>query len=153
MLRAISQSLRLRFVVVVLATTLIALLVAGSSMMAYELHGYQKSWENDSATQAEILGKTSAAALEFDDPKTALENLALLQVRPAISAAAIYTAKGGLFATYVRNGEPLAEFPRLPRPDGSGVAGSDLTVFGVSSTTTRFSAPSICGRTTRCCNV
>ena len=98
MLRTISRSIRLRFVVIVLATTFIALLVAGCAMMAYELHGYQRSWENDLVTQAEILGKASAAALEFDDPKAALETLALLQARPAISAAAIYTAKGGLFA-------------------------------------------------------
>ena len=129
MLRAISHSIRHRIVVVVLATTLVALLVAGGAMMAYELHGYQKTLEMDLATQAEILGKAAAPALEFDDPKTALGYLALLRARPSISAAAIYTAKGGVFARYVREGASVSAIPVLPRADGYARSRNELLLF------------------------
>src|SRR4051812_43754001 len=93
-------SVRKKVVWVVMTTTLIALLIASGAMIVYELRTYHEGRVNDLISQAELVGRTSAAALAFDDPKTAQANLALLKAAPSISAAAIYTAKGARFAAY-----------------------------------------------------
>ena len=85
MLHRIARSIRYKLVLVVLATTFAALLVAGAAMVFYDLRAYQQSWVNDLNTQAEILGRASAPALAFNDPKSAREYLALLKVRPKIA--------------------------------------------------------------------
>ncbi len=120
------QSISRKILAVKLATTLAALLIAIAAMVAYDLRLYRQSWINDLNTQAELLGQMTAPALSFDDPKVARENLALLRYRPKILAAAIYDARGRLFATYR---QPAGEFPRLPEGDGVRVEGNDLVVF------------------------
>lgn len=129
MLNIAHRSVRQKLFLVVLTTTFIALAVAGISMVIYELRNYEESWTNDLATQAEILGRASAPALAFEDPKSAHEYLLLLKARPKIHAAAIYNARGALFAKYVRPGIPDFVFPKLPELDGSRVEGSELVLF------------------------
>jgi signal transduction histidine kinase len=113
---------------VVLATTLVALLVTGVALVIYDLRAYREAGFNDLAAQAEIVGRASAPALAFDDPKAAGEYLRLLGAKPAISAAAIYSAKGKLFAGYTRRGLDL-ELPNLPEPDVKRVDGASLVIF------------------------
>jgi len=85
-------------------------------MVAYDLRLYRQSWVNDVNTQAELPGQMTAPALSFGDARVAKENLALLRYRPSILAAAIYDARGRLFATFAQEGQ--GEFPRLPEGDG-----------------------------------
>jgi signal transduction histidine kinase len=129
MFKAIARSVRYKLVLVVLAATFVALLVAGTALVLYDLRNYQRQLETDLVTQAEILGRASAPALAFEDPKSANENLALLGVRPNIYAAGIYSAKGKLFASYEGRDAPRAAFPSLPEADGSRVAGDELLLF------------------------
>jgi signal transduction histidine kinase len=68
------------------------------------------------------------SAIAFDDPKAARENLALLRLRPHVQAAAIYTARGDLFASYARPGE-RGDFPKLPETDGNRINGRALILF------------------------
>ncbi len=98
-----------------------------TAMLVYDLSSYHRNWVADITTQAELLGRTSAPALTFDDPRVAKENLELLRARPRISAAAIYNARGRLFASYAAAGE--AQFPELPEAEGTRVEGDDLVVF------------------------
>lgn len=128
MLHTITKSIRYKLVLVVMATTFAALLVTGVALVIYDLRTYQQTEVNDLATQAEILGRASAPALAFDDPKAANENLLLLKAKPKISAAAIYGIKGKLFASYKRGGTNPA-FPNLPALDGSQIDGNDLILF------------------------
>ena len=125
---ATSQSLRRKVIRMVLATTLVALVVALLAIAAYELRLYHKTWTADVTTQAELLGQSTAAALAFNDPATATESLALLRIRPQVRAAAIYTPSGELFASYLREGE-AADFPALPESDGMRIDGSSLVLF------------------------
>jgi signal transduction histidine kinase len=97
------------------------------AMLVYDLSSYHRSWVADITTQAELLGRTSASALTFDDPRVAKENLELLRARPRVRAAAIYNARGKLFASYSAGGE--ARFPELPEADGASVDGDELAVF------------------------
>jgi CheY-like chemotaxis protein len=65
-------------------------------------------------TQAQLIGGTTAASLTFDDSKVAQENLDLLRFRPQVRAAAIYDARGEIFARYAPNAT-APQFPTLPR--------------------------------------
>ena len=126
MLGMLRRSIRARLTVAMMATTTIALLVTAVILVIYDYGTYKTAWVNDLATQAEILGRASAPALEFDDPESAHQYLELLDVRPRILAAAIYTNRGRPFATYVRKGVMNVAFPAMPQPDGYRVAGDRL---------------------------
>jgi signal transduction histidine kinase len=112
---------------VVLLSTFAALLVAITAMVAYDLRVYHRNWIADISTQAELLARTTAPALTFDDARVAQENLALLRARPKILAGAIYSARGKVFASYAAaEGRPL---PELPDADGATIHGNELAVF------------------------
>ena len=127
MLSAIRRSIRGKLMLVVIAATFTALLCTAVILVIYDLRTYQRSWVNDLVTQADILGLASAPALSFDDPESAQQNLALLRIRPKISAGAIYTPDGTLFATYVRDGADF-QFPAAPGPEGYRIEGAQLVL-------------------------
>ena len=94
------QSVRSKLMLVVLATTIAALVVAAIALVVYESRTYERSTADGLMTQAQILARSTAPALVFDDPVAARENLALLKLQPQILAAAVYTPGGRLFASY-----------------------------------------------------
>src|SRR5690349_11821255 len=122
------RSLRQKLFVIVLLTTLVALVVALGAIIGYDLRTYHRTIVSDMTTQAALLGRTTVTALAFDDPKAAAENLSVLRFRPAVSAAALYNARGALFATYTRQEEKVA-FPKLPEVDGMRIEDRDLVLF------------------------
>jgi signal transduction histidine kinase len=122
------RSVRFKLMAVVLLTTLVALLAALAALITYDLRTYHRLLVADISTQAELLGRTTAPALAFDDVKMATENLGLLRLRPQVRAAAIYNARGAPLATYLSpDAEPLP-FPKLPDVDGVRVEGRRLIV-------------------------
>lgn len=124
----LSRSLRLKLIGIILLTTLAALVVALVAIVAYDLRAYRQNWTADVSTQTELIGRMSAPAIAFDDPRAAKENLELLRLRPHVQAAAIYTANGALFATYARPGANR-QFPKLPEADSMRVDGQELVVY------------------------
>src|SRR5258708_7964597 len=122
------RSLRQKLLGMMLLTTLVALVVALAAVIGYDLSAYHRVLVSDMTTQAELLGRTIAPALSFDDVKVAKENLSLLRFRPLVNSAAIYNARGALFATYARKDDPHA-FPKLPGPDSARVDERDLGLF------------------------
>jgi signal transduction histidine kinase len=129
MLRAIGRSVRYKLALVVLAATFIALLIAGVALVIYDQRTYREQWVSDLTAQADIVGRASAPALAFEDPKAARENLAVLAARPQILSAALYAAKGKLFASYERSGAPQSLLPSLPEVDGSRIEGREVLLF------------------------
>ncbi|MFP5392937.1 MAG: ATP-binding protein, partial [Gammaproteobacteria bacterium] len=122
------RPLRQKMLTVVMLTTLAALVVSIGAVIAYDLRGYHRAVLGDMATQAELLGHMTSAALSFEDRRLAIENLASLRIRPTVRAAAIYNAGGVLFATYVAPGE-RADIPPRPEPDSVQVLGNDLEIY------------------------
>ena len=122
------RSLRRKLLVVMLLTTLVAVVVALGAMIAYDLRAYHRGWVDDLNAQAELLGRTTVPALEFDDARVADENLSLLRLQPKIRAAAVYAKNGAVFASYAADGEsqPL---PSVALQDGSRVENRELLVF------------------------
>jgi len=121
-------SVRGKLIYMALSTTFAALLVALIAMTLYDLRSFQHSWADDLTTQAEILASVSAPALAFDDPKAAQENLALLRIRPHILAAAIYTANGKRFASYVQSQENNSTLPESPGRTGYRIENGEMVV-------------------------
>jgi signal transduction histidine kinase/ActR/RegA family two-component response regulator len=127
------RSIRTKLVTIVMSTTLAALAVSVGTVVAYDLRGYQHALQNDLSTQAELVGHVTSAALSFDDPALARENLAMLRSRPTVRAAAIYDEHGALFASYLAAGESAA-VPPHPGKEGrriksAGGDGDDLALF------------------------
>lgn len=122
-----ASSLQGRLLGVTIVTTLVALLVALGAMVAYDLHAYHRSWVADLRSQAELLSRSSAAAVEFDDAVVAGDNLALLRLQPKVQMAAIYRAPDGIFASYVAPGE-LDQFPARAEPPGVRIEARHLVV-------------------------
>ncbi len=122
------RSIRKKLVAVVMTTTFVALLVSIAIVIAYDLRSYHRALVNDLSTQAELVGHMTSAALSFDDPRLANENLALLRTSPLVRAAAIYDAKGALFASYAAVGVPRNIPQRLDAAGLSEGATDDLVV-------------------------
>ncbi len=120
------HSIRTKLVAAVMTTTLAALLVSIAIIIGYDLRSYHRMLTNDLATQAELVGHMTSAALTFDDPRLANENLALLRTRPQVRAAAIYDANGDLFASYQAAGETRAMPGVLSGAPGTD--GDDLVI-------------------------
>ena len=110
-----------------LATTFAALLVAAVALVIYEARTYREMWVADLTTQAEILARSSAPALAFEDPKSAAANLALLQAREPVEMAAIFRPNGALFALYARPGV-VAPPPPLPEWRGYRIESGRLVL-------------------------
>ena len=84
------SSIHRKFSYVVLATTALALLITGVAMAIYDLRTFKETLVADLTAQAEILGLAAAPALEFEDPESAQDYLALLRAKPDVVGAAIY---------------------------------------------------------------
>ena len=94
------RSIRNKLVQMVMAITFASLLVSIAIVVIYDLRSYHRAMITDLSTQAELVGHMTSAALTFDDPRLANENLALLRTSPMVRAAAIYDARGRRFASY-----------------------------------------------------
>lgn len=70
----------------------------------YDVTTYRDQKLGQTSVQAQILAGSVAAALAFDDANTAQEYLDALGADPDIQAAAAYTSRGVLFASFVRPG-------------------------------------------------
>ena len=124
-----SRSIREKVIVVILATTCVALLVAALALVIFESNTYREAAISDVTTQADLLALTSAPALAFDDPVAANENLSMMRVRPNVLAAAVYARDGHVFATYRRGDARGGGVPNQPGADGARIIGDRIELF------------------------
>jgi PAS domain S-box-containing protein len=123
------HSIRLKMMIVVLITTFFSLVIAGTAMMVNDWRQYREFVATELTTVADVVNRASTPALSFNDRKVAAENLALLEAAPSITAAAIYTAKGELFASYAKRDGEQHIIPKLPGVEGLHDEGSSLSLF------------------------
>lgn len=122
------RSIRTRLLLVVVATTMTALAIAAGAMILYDIHDYRLALTDDLATQADIIGQSSAPALLFDDRLAARRTLASLKAKRNVVVGALYTARGGLFAFYARAGVDAAGLPPLPDAEGASIRGNEVVL-------------------------
>ena len=123
------KSVRQKLFAAGLLASFVALLVAGSGLFLYDLRSHRQTSSTDLAIQAELLGYASAAALQFDDPVVAAQNLAFLKARPTIRSAAIYNARGAVFASYKRPDIEAGGPPAIPGTAGIAIDSDRISVF------------------------
>lgn len=123
------RSVRQKLLLMVLVTNFLSLLTAGGALLYHDLMESRAKTAASLSALADVLAQGSATALEFDDPRVANENLAQLRANRDIVSGAVYTAKGRLFAKYMRDQVPDNEIPARPGADGFRFAGTELSVF------------------------
>jgi signal transduction histidine kinase len=132
MLSRLTRSVRGKLMLVVLATTLLALSLSSAALVVYDLITYERSRAGDLVSLASIIARAGAPALAFRDERAAAGNLALLRAGPNISAAALYDAQGRSFAAYnlpEEGAEALPTAIALPQEDGYRIEGRQVLVF------------------------
>ena len=88
------------------------LLLASLGFIVYELVTFRDTMVKSLTTQTEIIGINTVSALLFNDSAAATQTMMALRVKPNITAAAIYSVDGKLFARYVRHdGATIFQLP------------------------------------------
>ena len=113
-------SIRWKLILIVMATSTIALVLACGAFYAYEAFVGPGEMAQRLETLAKVVGTNTKAAIAFDDRVAAEQTLSALAASPSIMSAGIYTADGKLFARYVRPGGHVHH--RLTAPDSQGYA-------------------------------
>jgi signal transduction histidine kinase/DNA-binding response OmpR family regulator len=93
----------------------VALVLACSAFIGYDLVTFRMTMVGNLSTQAQILGSNTISALVFDDSDSAGKTLSALKADPHILSAAVYTNQGKLFAAYERSDSgPIPMPPPIP---------------------------------------
>ncbi len=107
--------IRGKLVGLIMVVTLSSLLLASGGYISYDIRHNKQDLIHEVSTLARLLGNRSTAALVFDDPTLALENLQALRESPHIAMACVYGTQGDLFAHYQHSTESLTPCPEAAR--------------------------------------
>ncbi len=110
MRRLRNAPIRRKLLVVTMAATASALLLAGAGIIVSDAVLFRTETQHDLSALAAIIGDTTAIALASGNQGEAIETLSALRARPHMVVACVYHQNGGLFAQYSRPGSP-AECP------------------------------------------
>ncbi len=115
-------SISRKLVSAMVGTTLVALLLAFTIVLALDQRTFRDRIGHDLDVLADVIGSNSTAALSFHDVAAAQEALGALSASSNVVGARIFDAGGAPFAEYQRRG---ARVPLPPRPPASGLLQGD----------------------------
>ena len=95
-------SIQRKQMLVIMLTSTVALLLACTGFVTYEMAAFRREMTGNLSTLAQVIGNNSSGALDFNDQKAAQEMLSALRAEPNIVAACIYAKGDEPFATYRR---------------------------------------------------
>ena len=121
-------SVRTKLLLISMAASAAALLLAGLILSLYDLATARDHMRQELSVLAAVIGDRSTAALVFEDSELAAENLAAARARSSIVSACIYGADGRTFATFERQGGAGEPCPPAPPADGSRFAERALSM-------------------------
>lgn len=124
-----ARSVRTRILLALMQTTLLTLTIATGLSALMDLSLFRDHLLRDLRVLAAVVGENSAAALAFNSPESAEENLATLSVEPQVRAAVIYDADGVLFARW-QAAERAADGPAGPAVELEHLIRLDGEVLG-----------------------
>jgi signal transduction histidine kinase/ActR/RegA family two-component response regulator len=125
-----TPSIRRQLTQMVLFTSGAALLLAVSSMFAYDFITFRQTSQRQLETLGRAIAANSTAALAFDNPDDAQTVLAAFQVDHHITHAALYRLDGTLFAMYPSTAA-APEFPAHLKPDAGSFRFERTDLVGV----------------------
>ena len=107
-------NIRRSLILMLLLTTGIVVVLTTAAFSVYEFVTARQLAARDLSTLAQVIATNSTAALAFDDPNGARTVLAAIKAEPHVTAAALYSLDGRLFASYPGDGASLpVRAPRL----------------------------------------
>jgi signal transduction histidine kinase/DNA-binding response OmpR family regulator/HAMP domain-containing protein len=114
-----NSSIQRKLTIVVLFTSLFGLSITGVAFELYERASFRTSLVSDLTAQADMLTLNTAAALAFDDRKSAQDLLEALRVERHIVAACLYDRRENVFAEYRRDTATSGCEMTAPRQEGA----------------------------------
>ncbi|HEX6707322.1 MAG TPA: methyl-accepting chemotaxis protein [Albitalea sp.] len=121
--------IRRKMLVITLLASAVALLFAGTVIVAHEIYTYREQKSQEIAVQAQMLSASVSASLEFNDTKAAQEYLNTLRANPDFIGAAIYARDGSRFASYARGEAAATSNPVRAQAPGQHFEGNELVAF------------------------
>ena len=117
-----------KLVLTMMATSTAALLVACLFFLSYDASAVRHNVADHLKSLADITGANVAAALTYNDPRSAEIVLRSLQAEPHIAAARIYDSHGKPFASYRRVVPAQSDdLPDAAPPRGTRLESGDVT--------------------------
>ena len=107
--------IRNKLMVSILLTSIVVLLLTGSSFLAYQFFAYKQITAQQLSTLGEITAVNSTAALAFRNERDAQEILAALRLQGHFHSAALYDADGRLFSRHPVDSLPPRFLPGRKR--------------------------------------
>lgn len=120
-------SIRTKLTRITLITCLLALTLAGISLVAHEVFTHRRDLSADLSTQAKIIGQLSRAALSFGDATEATRILGELDGQPNVEEAVLYK-DGSVFAHYSKHRSSTNPPPVEPIADAEILETDSFTV-------------------------
>ena len=111
---------------VTFAASFVALFAVAGELYVFQLRNFRQTYERELRTLSRITADNCAAALAFNDAKTASEVLVPLAVKPEIHNAAVIDAEGASFATF--GGPDMCPPPKPGDPAGVVDRGASWTI-------------------------
>jgi len=121
--------IRRKMSLIIVAASAVAFLVTTTSVILYEITTYRPRVARDLRTQADIVRATVEIPLAFQDQRAATDELSILQARPEISAACVYSSSGAVFAQYLREPASECEFPLPAESPSERFSGRHLSLI------------------------
>ena len=118
--------IRRKLLLLTLASSATALALASGGFLTWDITQFRTDLVQDIDAQATIVADNSAAPLAFRDVRAATETLAVMRLRPRVSAACLYDAQGQAFASYLRTTQERC--PALQQAE-EGIGWSRYTVI------------------------
>lgn len=116
-MRLRSLSIRHKLTLVIMVTTIVALLVSCAFFIAFDQSVERDERVQDVNSIAALVGNNSAAAIAFKDQESANEILSALASKENIVSACLFTSNGEQLATFVRKDRTGETLPSKPIPD------------------------------------
>src|SRR3984957_14529920 len=122
------MSIRRKQTLIIMLTSTVVLLLACVAFSIYEVIAFRAAMVQNLATLADIVDDNVAAAVDFNDPKSAEDTLSALQAEPSIIGACIYRKDGQVFAKYDRENDGIRFTPPATHTGSNGFRGQVLTL-------------------------
>ena len=113
-----NMTIRQKLTTIIMLTCIIALVLAGTVVIAWGYTSSKRAMADNLLMQAEMIADGSKAAVVFEDKESAEDLLNTIRTNPSIIYAGIHTGDGEDFAEYDREDADSHSHQSLPQEDG-----------------------------------
>jgi signal transduction histidine kinase/ActR/RegA family two-component response regulator len=122
--------IRRKLLLLTLAPTGAALLLVSTGFLTWDIVAQRREIRNDVIAEGQVLPENMAASITFDRPEEVDRTLSILEIRPHVRLACVYTLDGTHAGSYRRDGEEGCPV-RPPAENSFGWASYDV-VSGIT---------------------